>query len=146
MITEQITTAPVVKEVTISVPASAVWKAITDKEQMKHWYFDMKNFEPLAGYHFTFDSDCEGEHYRQICCVTEVIRNKKLSYTWAYDGYVGESLVTFELFEENGGTKLVLTHAGLETFPQDNKNFAKECFAEGWEKMLYVELAKFFNN
>lgn len=32
---------PVVIERTFDIPIQKVWKAITDKEQMKHWYFDL---------------------------------------------------------------------------------------------------------
>jgi uncharacterized protein YndB with AHSA1/START domain len=60
---------------------------------------------------------------------------KKLTYSWRYQGYEGNSFVTFELSEENGKTKLKLTHAGLETFPP-LADFAKENFAAGWTDLI----------
>jgi uncharacterized protein YndB with AHSA1/START domain len=109
-----------------------VWQAITDKEQMKHWYFDMPDFEPVAGTEFSFvgtDHDCKD--WVHLCRVTEVVPLKKLSHTWRYEGVAGESTVTWELFEEGTNTRVKLTHAGLETFPPV-KTFARESFAEGW--------------
>ena len=45
---------PVVKEITVNAPASKVWKAITDKDEMKKWYFDLKEFKPEVGFEFSF--------------------------------------------------------------------------------------------
>ena len=61
---------------------------------------------------------------------------KKISYTWRYEGYEGNSLVVFELFEEGNSTRLQLTHEGLETFPESNPDLAKEKFNEGWNHII----------
>ena len=42
----------IIKEVVINAPASKVWRALTDKEQMKQWYFDVSSFELEAGFEF----------------------------------------------------------------------------------------------
>jgi uncharacterized protein YndB with AHSA1/START domain len=128
--------APLVKEVSIKASAQSVWQAITDKDQMKEWYFDLAAFRPEVGFRFEFPSNCEGENFYHICEVTEVIPGKRISYTWEYKDTPGTSTVTFELFEEAGGTKLVLTHAGIETFPQDDAVFGKNSFSSGWEDMI----------
>ncbi len=31
-----------------------VWQAITDKDQMKQWYFDIAGFKPEVGFEFSF--------------------------------------------------------------------------------------------
>jgi hypothetical protein len=36
-----------------------------------------------------------------------------------------------------------LTHEGLETFPQNNPDFAKESFMQGWTYILGTSLKKF---
>ena len=79
-----------------------------------------------------------------LCKVVEAIPGKKLSYTWKYAGYPGESLVTFELTEEGAKTKLRVTHTGLETFPSDNKDFARENFVGGWDHLITVSIRDFF--
>jgi uncharacterized protein YndB with AHSA1/START domain len=45
---------PLVVERTFSAPVSKVWKAITNKDEMKHWYFDLKDFKPEVGFEFRF--------------------------------------------------------------------------------------------
>jgi hypothetical protein len=49
------------------------------------------------------------------------------------------------LFEEGNQTKLKLTHTGLETFPINNPDFARESFAAGWTHIIDKSLAGFLN-
>lgn len=35
-------------------PIATVWQAITDKEQMKKWYFDLAEFKPEVSFSFSF--------------------------------------------------------------------------------------------
>jgi uncharacterized protein YndB with AHSA1/START domain len=137
---------PVIIEKVYRAPVAKVWKAITDKDAMKQWYFDLPEFKPEVGFEFQFSGGTEQKTYLHRCKVTEVIPQKKIAYTWRYDGYEGNSLVTWELFEEKGNTRLKLTHSGLETFPQDVKDFAKSNFVEGWRDIVGNLLAKFVEN
>ncbi|HEX4851821.1 MAG TPA: SRPBCC domain-containing protein, partial [Puia sp.] len=123
-------TKPYVLERTFDASVSNVWKALTQKELMKKWYFDLAEFKAEVGFEFTFKGGALPTVYTHFCKVIEVIFEKKLSYTWRYDGFTGNSIVTFELFPEGKKTKLRLTHAGLETFPYDHPGFfARENFA-----------------
>ena len=67
MNTHQVTPEPVIKEVTIDAPVDRVWKAITDKEDMKQWYFDLENFEPKPGFKFQFYGGTEEHQYLHLC-------------------------------------------------------------------------------
>jgi uncharacterized protein YndB with AHSA1/START domain len=136
---------PLVIERTFDAPVESVWQAIIDNEQMKQWYFQIEDFKPEVGFEFQFDAGSPDKMYRHICKVTEVIVGKKLTYSWHYDGVEGMSYVTFELFDENGKTRVKLTHKGLETFPIDDPAFAKESFAEGWTQILGKSLKEFLD-
>ena len=137
----KITKAPddekaIVIERVYDAPVSRVWKAITDKDQMKQWYFDLDEFRAEKGFRFQFyGQGKKGEKYLHHCEVTEVIPEHILTYSWAYEGYKGISYVTFELTEEEGRTHLKLTHRGLESFPADNPDFARENFNGGWTEL-----------
>ena len=133
---------PFVIERTYNAPVEKVWKAITDREQMKEWYFDMPDFKPEVGFEFTFKGENEGRVFVHLCKITEVVPLKKLKHTWTYEGMEGISYVTFELFEEGQQTRLKLTHEGLETFPQD-RDFRKENFAQGWTHIVGTSLNEF---
>ena len=134
---------PFVIERTINAPVAKVWKAITNKEEMKRWYFDIAEFKPEVGFEFRFSAGTEGKTYLHLCKITEVIVGKKLSYSWRYDGYPGNSEVTFELFAEGDNTRLKLTHTGLETFPQDDPAFAVQSFVTGWTQIIRTSLPAF---
>lgn len=127
---------PIVKEISINSPVSRIWKAITTKEEIKHWSFDIAAFEPVPGYEFRFYGGNEERRFLHICVVKEVIENKKLSYSWTYEDLPGiETLVTIELFEQGPDSTLVrLTHEGVDKFPQD-KNFARDNFEMGWTEI-----------
>ena len=44
----------VVIERTFNAPVPRVWKALTDVEEMRRWYFDLKEFKPEVGFEFEF--------------------------------------------------------------------------------------------
>jgi uncharacterized protein YndB with AHSA1/START domain len=136
-------TSPLVIEKKINAPASRIWKALTDKEQMKKWYFDVDDFRPELGFKFSFKGENEGRVFIHHCRVTEVVPEKKISYTWEYEDAPGSSHVTFELFDDNGSTTVRLTHAGLETFPADRPDYARENFVAGWEYIIGKSLKEF---
>lgn len=136
-------TKPFVIERTFNAPVEKVWKAITDRDQMKQWYFDLKEFKPEVGFEFQFEGGKDDRIYLHRCTITEVIEGKKLTYSWRYEGFAGISFVTFELFDEGSSTRLKLTHVGLETFPANNPDFAKENFAEGWTYIIGTSLPGF---
>jgi uncharacterized protein YndB with AHSA1/START domain len=138
------TQEPIVIERTYKAPVKHVWKAITDKNEMKQWYFDLADFKPEVGFEFRFTGGHEdGVQYLHICIVTEVISEKKITYSWSYDGYEGKSFVSFELYSEGNDTRLKLTHSGLHTFSQDNQDFVRTNFDEGWNQILGVSLQNY---
>ena len=134
---------PFVIERTFNAPIAKLWKAITDKDEMKQWYFDIAEFKPEVGFEFQFTAGKDATKYLHLCKITEVIAGKKLSYSWRYDGYAGNSFVSFELFEEGNKTRLKLTHEGLETFPASNPDLAKGNFVAGWNHILDKSLKVF---
>lgn len=120
----------------LQAPVATVWKAITDVNEMKQWYFDFAEFKAEPGFKFEFSGGTPEKQYLHLCEVKEVVVNRRLSYSWRYDGYEGNSLVTFELFEEGNATRVKLTHEGLESFPKSDPNFSKESFAAGWTEII----------
>lgn len=136
-------TQPFTIERTLNASVDRVWKALTDKDQMKEWYFDLSEFKATPGFEFHFNGGSDDKVYVHNCKIVEVVEGKRLSYSWAYQGYEGNSLVTFELFKEGEKTRLKLTHEGLETFPQNNPAFARDSFAQGWTHIIGTSLPAF---
>jgi len=134
-------TGAVVIERIFNAPIARVWQALTDVDQMRAWYFDLKEFKPEPGFEFEFVVEHEGTNYHHLCKVTEVVAPKKLAYTWRYKGEPGDSLVTFELFPDGNKTNLRLTHEGLESFPK-TPAYARKNFEMGWTSIA-TELEQF---
>ena len=134
----------VIIEREFEVEIELMWKALTEKELMKQWYINVKEFKTIVGFKFEFWGGKEGEKkWKHLCEITEVVPEKKLSYSWKYEGYSGISYLTFELFKTNNGTKLKLTHSGIDTFPIDTPELAIHNFENGWEEAINVTLKEF---
>ncbi|MDF2433419.1 MAG: hypothetical protein JWP44_3050 [Mucilaginibacter sp.] len=136
---------PVVIERVYNAPVRAVWEAITDLNQMRQWYFPMlEEFEPEVGFETKFDVENDGMTYIHIWKVKEAVPCKRISYEWKFGDYPGDSVVSFELFEEGERTKIILTHSGVETFRGDlYPGLAKQNFVEGWTSFIGTKLKEY---
>jgi len=131
-------------ETVFKAPLQKVWKAITDKDEMKNWYFNLADFKPEPGFEFRFKGGKDPDHqFTHVCKIIEVITGKKMSYSWTYEGYKGYTIVTFEISKEGDNTRLKLTHEGLETFPDDVPDFARENFVQGWNYIIETSLKEY---
>lgn len=132
---------PILIEDTINSSIEKLWSALTNPEEMAQWYFEVPKFDAEEGFQIHFSS-CD---YLHRWVVTRVVPHHILEYKWLYPDYPGESVLTLELLYINEySTKLVLTHSGVESFPEDNPDFSRASFEEGWNKIIqnlheYVE-------
>lgn len=135
---------PIVVEQVFPVPASVVWKAITDPDQMRQWFFQaMTEFRPEVGFETRFDVEIDGQIFPHEWKLTEVVPKSRLACQWRYGGFPGDSTVIWELHESDGQTTLTLTHTGQESFPQDIPAFRRESCVAGWRYFLQQSLKDF---
>ena len=128
-------------ERSFNTSSSVIWKALTDADEMRKWYFDLTAFKPEKGFQFSFTGQGrEGANYVHLCEVTEVIPERKLSYSWTYEGLKGYSEVSFELIPGNGSTMVRITHKGISSFSENGPDFAIQSFAGGWDHILNISL------
>ena len=138
---------PIILGRRFNVPASKVWNAIANRDEMSKWYFDLNEFKAEVGFQFQFSGGPIPERqYLHLCEITEVIQGQKLKHSWSYDGYTGVSFLTFELIEHLNQTMLRLIHEGIETFPPGNLDLAKENFEEGWNHIINVSLRDYLES
>lgn len=135
----------VVLERSFRAPVQKVWDALTDPSQMKVWYFPMlEDFKAEVGFQTKFDVPHGDKHYIHIWKVTEVIPGKKISYEWRFGDYPGNSLLTFELFDQGESTRVVLTHDKLDSFRGDlHPDFSVENFQAGWTHFMEKALKEY---
>ncbi len=79
------------------------------------------------------DTEHHVEIYEHLWKVTEVTPGRKIAYSWKYNRYQGNSVVTWDLFAEGERTRLCLTHTGLDSFEATTyPDFARSNFFGGW--------------
>lgn len=139
------TVDPIVITQEFNVPVNRVWDAITNKEEMIKWYFEMiPAFEPVVGFETSFNVITpENKNYLHVWKVTEVIPMKKIVYNWKYKGYTGDSFVVWELTSNNNKTILNFSCHGANSFPQDNPDFTRESCTNGWIYFINQRLKEF---
>lgn len=128
-------TEPVVAKQTYQgVSLEAVWRAITEVNQMTKWFFEpIEEFKAEVGFETQFNIHHEGTDYLHLWKILEVVPQSRIVYDWRYEGLPGETTVTWELSEAEEGTTLKLTHSGLDSFPDDDRAFTRESTQAGWD-------------
>jgi uncharacterized protein YndB with AHSA1/START domain len=127
----------IIKKVTIKESTAKVWQALTDKNQMKEWYFDIPDFELKEGSVFNFYEPGGENRFHHQCRMLEIVPGKKLSYTWMYPNHSkGVSIVTWILKEADGITEVTLQHEGIENLADAGPDFSTENYHMGWEAFM----------
>ena len=120
-------------------PVTAVYAAWTDPEQMKHWMGPSDAFGEAeitmdvrvgGRYRFVMHAP-DGEVHRVGGVFREIVADKKLVYTWAWESTPErESLVTVEFKPSGEGTELALAHQRFADVQARDKH------QEGWNGCL----------
>jgi uncharacterized protein YndB with AHSA1/START domain len=103
----------------INASIEKVWKALTDKNELPSWYFDIADFEAEVGKFFNFYEPGEEKKY--------------LHTTW-------------NLESDANGTFVTLTHEGTEKLKDLGEGFAKESFTQGWNEIIGQSLKLYLEN
>lgn len=138
---------PIIVEQSFNSTIGDLWEAISNSEKMKQWFFgEIHSFVPEIGFKTQFNVKAESRDFMHVWEITELIPMKKMVISWKYAGIKGDAFVHFELFEEEGGSKLRLTNMGLESFPQHIPEFSRESCIGGWEYFIKGNLKDFLEN
>jgi uncharacterized protein YndB with AHSA1/START domain len=127
------------KEAWYPHPPQRVWVAITDRRALAEWLMP-NDHEPVRGHQFRFQTDpapfCGAI---TLCEVLEADPPRKLVWSWIdqnekrpHPPGTRPSTVTWTLSPENGGTRLVLVHDGLEIYPW----WQRAMLRMGWGHMV----------
>ncbi|GAB5417393.1 MAG: hypothetical protein Crog4KO_29750 [Crocinitomicaceae bacterium] len=111
-------------------PIQKVWEAITNTEQVSKWLVPT-NFKAEVGFQYALH-DPKAE-----CNVVTGTVLKASPYTLVYS-WINETvkdvetLITWELTEENGGTRLSMTHSGISNYSKAQMNDMIDSYSSGW--------------
>ncbi|KUG25542.1 hypothetical protein ASZ90_004635 [hydrocarbon metagenome] len=135
---------PIIVEQIFENNIQRIWNSITDIKEMHNWYFEnIPSFLPEVGFKTQFNIQSEERNFLHIWQVIEVIPARLIKYNWKYEGYNGDSNVTFELFDQNDKTKLRLTVEILEDFSEDIPEFRRESCINGWNYFIQNRLKEY---
>ncbi|MFD2034483.1 SRPBCC domain-containing protein [Belliella marina] len=137
----------IVVEQVFDVSVLELWKAITELDQMKKWFFgNIEAFEAELGFETRFVVENEGRIFPHLWKITEVDPFRKITYNWRYEGYEGDSDVTFELFGSGEQSKLTLIHRVLEDFSTGIPEFSRESCESGWAYFIKQSLKEYLQS
>ena len=141
-------TEPIVIEQTHAASRPVVWRALTDPEQMRQWYFeDIPDFRAEVGFATEFDVACEGRVFPHLWEITEVEDSKRLAYRWRYGGFEADSTVAWELTDtDTGGTQLTFTHTWHTPLPADDPILSRDACEGGWKYFHFDRLKPFLES
>ncbi len=130
---------PVRIEKILDSPVEKVWLALTEREQMKKWYFDLPDsFKLLPGQEFDWwAGPSDGKQWHHRGKIMEVIKNKMLVHSWEFPGYTGYSELSWELSDAGDNkTRLILTHKFIVPFDLNEEALRRRNFVSGWKQIL----------
>ncbi|UCH82786.1 MAG: SRPBCC domain-containing protein [Candidatus Latescibacterota bacterium] len=135
---------PIIVEQAFDASIDDVWRAITDIDVMRQWYFEnIPSFEPEVGFKTQFNVHSGGRDFMHMWEVTAVDPGRMITYNWRYPDYPGDSFVVWELSEQDNITTLKLTVDVREDFPEDIPEFKRESCVEGWSYFIRGCLKEF---
>lgn len=132
MTTTDTATRTLVVERVMQHPPEKIWRALTQGPLIEEWL--MKNdFKPVVGHRFNLHSDPMPQWDGVIACeVLAIEPNKRLSFSWGALGL--ETVVTFTLTPEQGGTMLRMEQSGFRQGSENERYYQGANY--GWQKFL----------
>jgi uncharacterized protein YndB with AHSA1/START domain len=126
-------------EKTFKAPVHLLWKAITEREHTKKWYFDFpEEFRLKVGQEFEWSAgEPGGKQWLHKGKMLEIEEGKKLVHSWEYPGYSGTSVVTWDLTPiDDQNTRLNFSHVFTIPFDPSEPGFKRENFVAGWNEII----------
>lgn len=116
----------------IAAPPEAVFRALTDADELSRWWTTTAESDPRPGgafdYRFEFEEQAGRENHRYTGTYDDVVQNERVAYPW--QAGVGDTKVDVKLRPSGEGTTLRLVHTGWGE--DDAAREAVQMHEEGW--------------
>jgi len=128
----------IVQEITIKAPAARVFEALVDPAQRMKWWGKKGRFETTnaesdlrPGGRWLMSGMGMGKPLKVEGVYRIIQRPHVLAFTWlpSWDEEATETLVRFDLYEQNGFTTVRLTHSGFASESSRARH-------QGWPQIL----------
>ena len=131
----------IVREITIDAPASKIFIALTDPNQLTQWWGSDDQYRTakmeadvrVGGHWRTTGKDAAGGDFAVEGEYFTVQPPHLLEFTWRHDWEGAdrvETRVRYELIERNGGTLVRVTHSGFQS------EESRDDHGRGWAQVL----------
>lgn len=138
---------PITVQQLLPAPVARVWQIITEPEHMRQWFFDdIPDFKPEVGFQTSFPVIANGRTFTHQWTITEIEKEKHITYAWRYAEYAGQGQVTFSLQPQGEQCLLLLTNLGLDTFPADIPEFSRASCLGGWTYFIQDQLMTYVSS
>ena len=133
------------KQVVLHAPRARVWQALTDVQQLGEWFHVRMSGEVVPGARLSGPITYPGyEHATFEAVVERVEPERHISWRWSPHpvepgmDYTNEptTLVTFDLEDVDGGTKLTVVESGFHNVPVVRRAKAYESNEPGWTEVV----------
>jgi uncharacterized protein YndB with AHSA1/START domain len=130
------------KELTLAVPRSRVWRALTDVEQFNSWFGVSLTSPFVSGAEVSGKINIRNyEHVTMTIWIETIKPERFFSFRWhpyaieAGVDYSAEptTLVSFTLEDAAGGTRLTIVESGFDAIPESRRAKAFSSNSSGWE-------------
>lgn len=140
-------TTPIIIDLELDASIEKVWQALTNKNDLDKWFFQVDDFRPETGSHFKFYIGGEEQKYEHICKILSIEENKEFSYSWKYPDYDGTSIVKFELNEAGTNkTHLSFSHSYTEIFGKEKAFLSHQYYIDLWNKKINIALKEYIES
>ena len=129
-------TTTMTKSVFLKASCETVWAFLTDKDKLGEWYYPAEADLTLGQEYCLYRVDETDKKIPQITGrVLEIEIYKKLVTTFIIEPFKGnETVVTWELNEVAGGTRLLLTHEGIVEASGEAALHLLTALDKGWDE------------
>ncbi len=128
----------ITKSVILAASREDVWEFLTDKDKLAEWFLNTETDLAVGKDYALFKENQDGLAETMVWgSVLEMIPPEKLVYTFTFKP-LGEAMtrVVWELDEVQGGTKLSLTHSGIEAAAGEAAMNMLLALDGGWAKHI----------
>jgi uncharacterized protein YndB with AHSA1/START domain len=110
---------------------------LTEKAQLKNWWNQGVHLDPQSGGNFEEPwTDAKGRRTVTRGTVLRIDPPRMLRLSWSDEDWPIETEVSVELATTPSGTRLALSHAGWQAFPEDDRDYLVEAHRTGWSQHL----------
>ncbi len=123
------------KSISVGASRETVWRYLEDPELLAGWLM-RNNFSGRVGDDFQFFARPSGDWNGVLNCrLVEFDPPRRIAFTWDANDIQCETLVTIELLEESGGTRIRLLHSNFNMAAADAEAIVRQ-HDEGWSEHL----------